>query len=150
MKKFLAGIITLAMLLSMAACGNSKGNNAEQSTVSQSSASSQQSETTESTTKSTTTSTTASKAKATVDWREFLDEYEEWVDSYIALLNKYKANPSDASLITDYYKMASQAAEWSSKADKVKTELTDSSELAEYSARLLKISEKITKAAYTY
>lgn len=92
----------------------------------------------------------AAESSDTSGWKEFLTEYEAWVDKYIAIVKKYKANPADTSILSDYTSMMSELAQWQTKADNVQKELESASpsELAEYSAKLLKIAEKISKAAY--
>ena len=82
------------------------------------------------------------------EWEEFIDDYNEWVDEYVAIVDKYKANPADTSILTDYTKMASEVADWAEKADKLTAELKDSpTEASKFAAELLKISNKLAKAA---
>lgn len=80
------------------------------------------------------------------EWRTFIKEYEEWVDEYIALLQKYKNNPTDTSILTDYTKMAAEMTDWTMRADEVKEELEDPDALAEFTKELLRISNKIASA----
>lgn len=70
---------------------------------------------------------------------EFLTGYENYVDNYIAVLKKYKANPTDATILKDYTKLAGESTEWSTK----------SAECAgdpKYSAKLTKIMTKLSTA----
>ena len=93
-----------------------------------------------------TTSSSSSDEKA--EWEKFIDDYNKWADDYIELANKYKANPTDMSIVTDYTNMASDVAEWAAKADKITAELENSpSEAKDFAAELLKISNKLAKAA---
>lgn len=82
------------------------------------------------------------------EWRKLLTEYEEWVDGYIALLKKYKENPSDISLLSDYTQMMTELSEWSEKTENMKVELSEASpaEVAEYSAELVRIAGKLAGA----
>ena len=80
-------------------------------------------------------------------WRTFLKEYEQWADEYIALVQKYKSNPLDMSILSDYTKMVSEMTDWTSKANDIKAELKDSDALAEFTQELLRISTKIASAA---
>ena len=84
------------------------------------------------------------------DWRQFLEEYEAWVDEYIELLKKYNDNPTDMSILADYTEMMSELAEWSSRTEEVSDELEKASpaELAEYSAELARIASKLAQAEY--
>ena len=43
---------------------------------------------------------------------EFIDQYEEWMDSYIALLEKYMKNPMDAKLGEEFMKLAEESMFW--------------------------------------
>ena len=43
---------------------------------------------------------------------KFLIDYEDFMKDYIAVLKKYKTNPTDPSILSDYTKMVQQAAEW--------------------------------------
>ncbi len=79
------------------------------------------------------------------NWKTFLKEYEEWVDEYIAITKKYKANPSDYSVLSEYTELAQKASEWSVKADDITKELKNASaaELEEYDKELSRISDKL-------
>lgn len=83
------------------------------------------------------------------EWKAFLQDYSDWVEDYVKIMKKYSENPSDTSILSDYADMVSELAEWQSKAEDVADELEDASpsELAEYSAELLKISTKIAQIA---
>ncbi len=85
-----------------------------------------------------------------VEWKQFLEEYEEWVDEYIEITKKYKDNPSDISILSDYTEMMTELADWSTKTEDMEKELSNASpaELAEYSAELARIAAKIAKATY--
>ena len=82
------------------------------------------------------------------NWKQFLKDYEAWVDDYIVILKKYKENPTDTSILSDYSEMVSELADWSDKADKIELELEDSDAALEYSAELLRIAGKLAEAAY--
>jgi len=43
---------------------------------------------------------------------EFIDKYEEWMDNYLALLEKYMKNPMDSKLMEDYMKLAEESMVW--------------------------------------
>lgn len=81
------------------------------------------------------------------EWREFLKEYEEWVDDYIEIVKKYKENPADLSILTDYTEMVGKLGDWSSRSDEIAKELSKKpSEAAEYAAELAKIAAKLAQA----
>ena len=82
------------------------------------------------------------------EWKQFLKDYEAWVDDYITIVKKYKDNPSDMSILSDYTEMVSEMADWTERADEIELELADTSAALEYSAELLRIAGKLAEAAY--
>lgn len=78
-------------------------------------------------------------ASSSTDCDQFITDYEEFIRSYIAILKKYKANPTDASILTEYTEMASKAASMQTDA----SNCTD----AKYAAKLTKLNTKIANAA---
>ena len=72
------------------------------------------------------------------DCDQFLKDYERFVDKYIVVIKKYKANPSDATVMTEYSKLASEAARWSGKTP-------DCSE-TKHVQKLAQIAAKLSKA----
>jgi hypothetical protein len=74
-----------------------------------------------------------------VDCDKFIKDYEAFADSYIKLLKKYKANPTDATILTEYTDAAQKAAELQTDA----SNCTDT----KYATKLLEIANKIAKAA---
>lgn len=83
----------------------------------------------------------------TVEWRKFLQKYEEWVNDYIDLIKKYKANPNDASIISEYVDMMTKLSEWSEKSDTVKVQLeNDPTAQFEYLSELVRINQRLSDA----
>ncbi|MCL1859337.1 MAG: hypothetical protein FWF92_08905 [Oscillospiraceae bacterium] len=76
------------------------------------------------------------------EWKEFLKLYEEWVDDYVKLLNKYNDNPLDMSILFDYIESIQKMAEWSEKADKIQSDLSGD-DLIEYLAAMARIIQKL-------
>ncbi len=97
-----------------------------------------------------TTSSEAEKDSTSDDaeWKRFLKDYEAWVDDYIAIVKKYKDNPTDMSILSDYTEMISEMTEWTERADEIELELEDTNAALEYSAELLRIAGKLAEAAY--
>ncbi len=94
------------------------------------------------------TSTPANTENSNEEWRQFLKDYENWVDDYIAIVKKYKDNPTDMSILSDYTETVADLAEWSSRADEIELELEDTEAALEYSQELLRIAAKLAEAAY--
>ena len=108
MKKLLAGILLIALLLSLGACG-----------------------------------TGGATKDLDPDFKAAMDSYEEFVDEYVAFMKKYKANPTDTSLLSSYSdymskysKLASDFAKWGNK------ELS-SAEAAYYAEVQARVSKKL-------
>ena len=92
----------------------------------------------------------SSAAKEVVAWRQFLRDYEVWVDTYIEFMEKYKDNPTDMSLISEYSEFIQQTAEWAEEAENYQSDLENVSPeiLGEYMETLGRITEKLVKMAY--
>ena len=92
--------------------------------------------------------TPAPKASTTVEWKQFLKDYEAWVDSYIALMAKYEKNPTDITILADYTASMLKLAEWADKAEAMEDALDDDpAALKEYLAMLARIVTKLSKIA---
>ena len=46
------------------------------------------------------------------DCDEFIDQYEEWMDDYIKMIDKFMKNPMDATLSSEYMKLAQDGMVW--------------------------------------
>lgn len=81
----------------------------------------------------------------TVEWRQFLQEYEAWVDDYISIVKKYEENPTDMTILTDYMEMLSNLTQWTQKADNIQGSILDTNEALEYSKEMLRIAGKLAE-----
>ena len=159
MRKTVLAVLAAVLLLSLTACGQKElPASSNTSSTSSSTKTTEEVEAEHSTTAATTTTkdsgtqpteTTVQDEKAEeAEWRQFIQEYDEWVDDYIAILKKYKDNPTDMSILSDYTEMMNDLAKWAERADKIELELQDTEAALEYSAALLKIADKLAKAVY--
>ncbi len=137
MKKFLAVLFSVMLVLALASCG--KGTTSTESSSSAAAVSS--------------AAESASSEQSTVagendkEWQKFIKEYEAWVDEYIELLQKVSSNPTDTSLLTEFTEMSDEVTQWEERATKITSELEPSSEEAlEYANELLRIAQKLTDA----
>lgn len=73
------------------------------------------------------------------DCDQFMKNYEDFVDTYIKLVKKYKTNPTDASIISEYTEAAQKANEMGNKVSLC----TDT----KYVEKLLELQNKLSKAA---
>ena len=81
-------------------------------------------------------------------WKQFLDEYEAWVDTYIEMSKKYKSNPGDMTIMSEYFDMLTELSDWTTKTQEMQDSLSDASasEIAAYSAELARIANKLSNA----
>ena len=93
-----------------------------------------------------TNSTTASESASS--WKQFLKEYEAWVDRYVETTEKYQKNPADTTILSDYTALANQAADWDARTKEMDEDLQKASveELTEYQAELARIVQKLSQA----
>jgi hypothetical protein len=82
------------------------------------------------------------KSESASSWRQVIKEYEQWVDDYVAVMKRYKANPTDAGLISQYTSMLSRINEWTDKVKNLKDNI-EASEVSEYISALNRITVKM-------
>lgn len=140
MKKLLAILLAAMMLFSLTACGaeqkEEKIDDVQNSSLSDSTDDSSNAE----------TETKSDTSTGDYTWKDYLVDYENWVDEYISVLKKYHENPSDLSILSDYSEMVQETAEWTERSEKLKADIEDASEMLEFSSELLRIASKITAA----
>ena len=74
-------------------------------------------------------------------FKETMDSYETFFDSYIEFMNKYKENPSDLTLLSEYADYMSKYSDCMSKLSAIDTKNLSAADLAYYTevhARILK------------
>ena len=120
MKTFLSIIFCSAILLT--SCGNNQS----------------KSETEE----SSSNSTESGDFKEAKNCDEFIDQYEEWMDDYIVVIEKFMKNPADADVMNEYMKVAEESMNWMNQWNS-KLALCASDE--KYEKRFNEISERAEK-----
>ena len=85
------------------------------------------------------TTSTDVKSEGAIDCDKFIKDYEVFVDSYIKILKKYKNNPTDASVMTEYTDIIQKATAMQTNA----ATCTD----AKYTTKLMELATKMSKAA---
>ena len=147
MKKFLTLVFSIAILFSLAACGDET--TTTENDISYTDAVPEENSTVSNEQPEQSVVTESPISSNDEEWKQFLNDYEKWVDSYVDILKKYKEDPTDMSILSDYATLTQQAAEWSEKADKIQNELEATPEvLKEYTETLGRILQKITEASY--
>ncbi len=140
MKKLVCLILTVLMIMSLVACnGNDKLDSSSE--VIETNSESFESE--ENVDINQTNSEEESGDSA--EWKEFLKDYEKWVDDYIAIVKRQKENPTDITILTEYTKMLADLTKWTEKADKIAKSIEGTNDALEYSKEVLRIAGKLAE-----
>ncbi len=81
------------------------------------------------------------------DFKAAMDSYEAFMDEYVAFMKKYKENPTDLSLLSDYADYMSKYAEFVEAFEKWENEDLNAAELAYYIEVQARVSKKLLEAA---
>ncbi len=76
------------------------------------------------------------------DCDEFIDQYEKWMDDYIKMIDKYMKNPTDATLLNEYMKLAQEGSNWMTQWN---SKLYYCASKEKYQKRFNEITEKAEK-----
>jgi len=131
--------IVFTLSIGLLGCGGSGGD-----TASGSNSSATQSDSGSSASTSTGNNESSSDADSgDYSWRQFMTDYEAWVDSYVAFMKKYKENPTDTTLMTEAAQLMTESSQWAEKVEQWDPGTMTPSESAEYMAILNRIHEKL-------
>jgi len=75
------------------------------------------------------------------EWDELLDEYDAYMEDYVAVMKKAQADPADMSILTESQELAQKGMEWAEKMGNAAAQLTP-----EQAARYQEIANKAMKA----
>ena len=126
MKTFISIIISATMLF--ASCSSNQSNETENNTN--------------------TTEQSLDKPMETGDFEEaencdeFVDQYEEWTEEYLKLLDSYMKNPMDAKLAQKFMEHGQKASFWMNQWN---SDLLSCASQEKYQERFDKITEKFEK-----
>lgn len=84
------------------------------------------------------TATKENDNTSSADCDKFMKDYESFINSYIKMIKKYKANPSDITIMNEYTEAVQKASDMESKV----SICTDS----KYAVKLLELQNKLAKA----
>lgn len=106
-------------------------------------------ESTESTTEpeASTESTTTSSDDIDPDFKAAMDSYEEFFDEYVAIMKKYKENPTDLSILSDYATYMGQYADMIQKLEEWENKDLNTAEAAYYIDVQARITKKLLEVA---
>lgn len=160
MKKAISVMLALVLALSLAACGGEKATTNESHDVSgtnhEDTYVSEKDDTTTATTPSTepyteatTPTTTEGRDSAEIDpdFKAAMDSYEAFFDEYVAIMKKYKTNPTDLSILSDYATYMGQYADMMQKFEAWENEDLSKAELAYYIDVQARITKKLLEVA---
>ena len=97
---------------------------------------------TETDTETETETETTDESSPSDEWNSVLDDYEAYVDDYVSLIKKQKADPADMSIMTEYQQLMQKGSEWSTKMSEMSADFGP-----EQLSRMQKIQMKLSKAA---
>ena len=81
------------------------------------------------------------------DFKAAMDSYEKFFDEYVAIMKKYKANPTDMSILADYAKYMGQYADMMQKLEDWENEDLNTAETAYYIEVQGRITQKLLEIA---
>ena len=102
------------------------------------------------TTKATEPPTTATKPvddKVGAEFKAAMDSYEEFMDEYVAIVKKFKANPSDFTILASYTDYMSKYTTFVADFEKWENEDMNTAELAYYIEVQSRVSKKLLEVA---
>lgn len=159
MKKAMSVILALVLVLSLAACSGEANTN-ETHNVSDTGCEDtyvpEKDDTTAATAPSTQPSTEATTPATTEetgsteidpDFKAAMDSYEEFFDEYVAIMKKYKENPTDLSILSDYATYMGQYADMIQKLEEWESKDLNTAEAAYYVDGQARITQKLLEVA---
>jgi NADH dehydrogenase/NADH:ubiquinone oxidoreductase subunit G len=92
------------------------------------------------------------KDSGATNWKKALNEYESFVDEYVAFMKKAKANPNDPAVLEKYESIVERWEQMEDLMFDLESELEDSlseKDFEKFSKRYAKITEKMVKPSTT-
>ena len=146
MKKIIAVIIALILVLAFIGCGKDDTTSSEQET---------ETETVETTETADEEAEPSEEADSDADsgllspeFKKTMDDYEAWFDHYCEVMKKYEENPSDLELLSEMTDLLSEEAEMLEQMEKMDQSEMNTAELAYYLQVTARIEKKLLEVAY--
>ena len=76
-----------------------------------------------------------------------MDDYEKFVDSYIAFMKKYNSSSNQASLVADYAKYISDYADLAADIEAIDEDSLSATDLKYYTDVTTRVSKKLIDAS---
>ncbi len=77
------------------------------------------------------------------DLKAFLDSYEEFIDEYIEIMQKYTANPTDLSILGEYTEMMNKYADFEEKINNYDDKEMSAADAAYYLEVTTRVTQKL-------
>ena len=77
--------------------------------------------------------------------KAFLDSYERFVDEYVAFMRKYKQNPTDLSLLTEYADIMQKYSDFETAIDRYDSNSMSTADAAYYLEVTTRCTQKMLK-----
>lgn len=93
------------------------------------------------------TETETAKEKLNKGFKDAMDSYENFMNEYVSFMKKYKENPTDMSLLSDYAEYMSKYADFVENFEKWQNEELNTAETAYYIDVQTRVSKKLLEVA---
>ena len=81
----------------------------------------------------------------TPSFKETMDSYEAFIDEYVAFMKKYKENPTDMELLTEYTNYLTKYSEYVNKINEIDKDDLSDADLAYYTEVNLRVLNKLAE-----
>lgn len=140
MKKIIAVIVALLLVLTLTGCSNNDTATEDESqAVEAYEVDNEEPESTESTDDS---------GVLSPDFKKTMDDYEAWFDHYCEVMKKYEENPSDLELLSEMTELLSEETVMLDEMEKMDQSEMNTAELAYYLEVTARIEKKLLEVAY--
>lgn len=149
MKKYIAIIVTLILMLTLAGCGKDEPTTAENDTGTADSY-----EIVEEEAESAETSNTDDESSETdsgllsPEFKKTMDDYETWFDHYCDVMKRYKEDSSNLELLSEMTDLLTEEATMLEEMENMDQSEMNTAELAYYLEVTARIEKKLLEVAY--
>ncbi|MBR3377159.1 MAG: lipoprotein [Mogibacterium sp.] len=143
MKKIIAVIVALLLVLTLAGCSKDEPSTEDgSSAVDTYEVDSEETESTES------TDSEEDSGVLSPEFKKTMDDYEAWFDHYCEVMQKYEENPSDLELLSETTELLSEETVMLEEMENMDQSEMNAAELAYYLEVTARIEKKLLEVAY--
>lgn len=147
MKKLLSLFLLSMLILTLTACGGDMNGDKETPEVLNEDTNVSNIESQDDISSSASKENTEKDEELNPDFKTAIDKYENFMNEYVAFMKRYKANPSDLSLLADYSEYMSKYVDFVASFDEWGNKDLNSAELAYYIEVQARVSKKLLEVA---